>query len=92
MRKDKGKKRSGYDMGLRMVKKQMRDLHNTLKAIKQDTRTRRTRKERRAATREVLLPADRVCPRCTDVVTSSRRWVVKDGIIVCKSCWMRHYK
>jgi len=91
-RSDKGKKRDSYDMGLRLLKKQMRDLRNTLHIIKQDTRMRRTKKERRAAQREARLPKNRVCPKCTRVVVESRRWVVKDDVVVCRSCWKRYYE
>lgn len=41
---------------------------------------------RRAEAREGLLPVDRVCPECKNIVLKSRQWVIKKQYTICLSC------
>ena len=47
----------------------------------------RPRAQRRAEARAKLLPTDRRCPECQQIVVNSRSWVVKDGVVICRSCY-----
>ena len=44
------------------------------------------RKELRRAQRLALLPRDRRCPICKEIKLNSRRWVIKDGLVLCLTC------
>ena len=49
----------------------------------------RSRKERRAIARRELLPSDCVCPKCGNTVLESNRWIIREGVSICKSCFQK---
>jgi len=83
-----------YSNKLRNEHKRVRDLKRTLQHAQKLSKAYlasvegKPRKERRAIARDKLLPQDRRCPKCMDVKTNSRQWVVMDGKAICKSCHM----
>jgi len=92
-RADKGKKRKAYDMSLRNFQKQLRDLKRTVetqeKFEKKRTRARTTSAERKRKKRAELIPVDRICKVCNKLKFKRRQWVVKNHIVMCKSCYMK---
>lgn len=49
----------------------------------------RPRKIRREEARLAILPADRICPVCGELVLESRRWVDEPASIMCLKCYRR---
>ncbi len=51
-----------------------------------------SRRERRFAARERMLPPDRKCRHCGKVVIRSRAWILLPTWKSCKSCFMKRGK
>lgn len=88
-----------YDMKKRRYMAWMRQLKDALCEVRRRDRQEergggfsegRSRKVRRQKKRESLLPQDRICPECGDMVLQSRRWVVKEKRVVCRRCWQKN--
>lgn len=41
----------------------------------------------RLRARELVLPPDRICPKCKRIILESRRWVSKDELTCCLKCY-----
>jgi rubredoxin len=83
-----------YDNSRREEAAKQRRLRLALEQSRRGIRSRegRPRKERRAAERDKLLPADRVCPKCGKMKLRSKQWVVDAAAgVMCIGCFRTRF-